>query len=220
MRTYQASPKKRYVARVGFEPTGLEIMSLTSYQTALPHDVSPNVRKKMRLGFLLLCHAAAVLLWYFWFIPREVRVNAADIKADGSADTLKFGYHQRRWFVRLLAALSFVAAATLLAWLVHVPHRALLPSAALLLVLLFGLFTRYFDPQLAVARGLHPFYTSTESASFPDRPIWARVRTANPGQPDSALQETAETVHHTWLNRILAGTLLLYAAGWVLLLFL
>ncbi len=128
-----------------------------------------------------LLHAAATWCWCRYVVPREVARNDADILANGAADDLRRGYHQRRSWVRFWwwLGLSVVPNAVLLpiGWL-----PALLGFLALgwLLAAYFG---RYFTPLLNLARvasgrpDLSEWYCSGDSASWPDAAIWRTVRT-------------------------------------------
>ena len=60
-------------------------------------------------------HYAACRLWATWYVPREVRVNDADITADSNLDTLRKAYHAKRTRMRAAVWLGWP-------WLLTCPY--------------------------------------------------------------------------------------------------
>jgi hypothetical protein len=127
---------------------------------------------------LAICHPAAYRIWGK-LVRYEVADNAASIKANGSADNLRKGYHQRRAWLRFWPLLGLAVGAALPLW----GHWLAAGLAFLALaILLTAYFARFFTPLLNLARGLPEFKASSDSASWPDAAVWKQVRgTAQPG---------------------------------------
>lgn len=108
-----------------------------------------------------------MVAWVF-AVRWETKRNVDLIKADGSKDSLKEGFHALRLFYRIMAALAIVFAASLPLWH-HDPAMGL--SMVGLMALFAGYFTRVFNPALNVARDKPEFYASVQprAAWFPDR---------------------------------------------------
>lgn len=162
---------------------------------------------------LAICHPAAYRIWGM-FTRYEVAENAAAITANGSADDLRKGFHQRRTWLRFWPWLALSVAAALPLW----GHWLALALAFLSLgILLAGFFARYFTPWLNVARGLPEFQASSDSASWPDAAVWKRFRAA-PRSPWAATTPQVvvnyllkDLLTHTWL-----GCRIAYAVGLLL----
>ncbi|MDJ0367370.1 hypothetical protein QMK33_19655 [Hymenobacter sp. H14-R3] len=147
---------------------------------------------------------AAFLLWRR-FTASEVKLNDRDITANGAADDLRKGYHQRRGNVRALVAGGLVLVAGLpLAPRGRLPY--LLASVGLL-ALLAGYFARYFTPLLNLARiaagrtDLSEFYASPDSASWPDAAAWKEARHGN-----NLAKYVQQSYANDYLRRMLTRT--------------
>jgi len=161
---------------------------------------------------LILAHVAAYFLWQR-FTRHEVAVNAEMITANGSADDLRAGFHQRRTWVRFWPWLGLSVAGALPLW-GHWPAAGL--GFVSLGILLTGFFARYFTPWLNVAMKLDykpEFYASPDSASWPDAAIWKELRAGQPMWGDGALQAEANATLKSLLTRTWLAARILYAAG-------
>jgi hypothetical protein len=159
---------------------------------------------------LLLTQALATAAWYWWAVFHEVPLNVRLILANGSADNLKAGFHQRRTWVRFWWWLGLTTAGSLAA---GGPDFILAFGG--LGALLGAIFLRTFNPLLNVGLGLaykERFYASPVSASFPDAYVWRHVRKAFPAELDGALQARANFIHQFFLNMVLVGGVVLWVA--------
>jgi hypothetical protein len=144
------------------------------------------------LILLLAAGWLAAYLVFKRFTAREVKVNADAIKANGSADDLRAGFHQRRSWARFWPWLVLVLVGSLPcvgSWPAYVS------SFTGLGILLAGYFARWFTPLLNLAMGLDykpENYASPNSASWPDALIWKAVRSQyGPHYTDAKLQPVA-----------------------------
>jgi len=165
---------------------------------------------------LLLCHGATILLWAR-FTSWEVGVNADMIKADGSADTLKGGFHARRTWLRFWFWLALTGVPAAVAW-VRFDWLAGLLSFAALGLLLGCYFARTFNPLLNVAMGLAykaRFYASPSptAARWPDQYVWRQLRASN-AEPT---QENANAILQGYLNGLLVFGIVVELAFFIFL---
>ncbi|MGI4864131.1 MAG: hypothetical protein ACRYFZ_09440 [Janthinobacterium lividum] len=159
-------------------------------------------------------------LWRYKFIPAEVKLNAADIAANGSQDSLQRGYHSRRSWARVwpgLACCVVPAGALAFAswWAASLGFGAMA-------ALLAGCFARYFTPLLNLAMHLAykpEFYASPASKSWPDAAAWVKVRRSHyltdADEQAAANDKLKSIVLTTWYECLAAAALLAVAAGWV-----
>lgn len=166
--------------------------------------------------WLLVIHAAALLLWSR-FVTWEVGVNADMIKADGSADSLKDGFHQRRTWLRFWFWLALAALPAAVAWVRFDLLAGLLGFAAFGF-LLGTYFARTFNPLLNVAMGLSykaRFYASPSptAARWPDQYVWRQLRESK-AEPT---QENANAILQGYLN-LLLGVGILAELGYLIFL--
>lgn len=159
----------------------------------------------------LALHYAAYQLYTRKSVPAEVAQNAEAIRANGSQDNLRKGFHQRETWSRVWPWLGCAVVPNLpalyLGWL-----PALLGFVGLA-VLLWAYFARYFTPLLNVARGLPYDHASSDSASWPDAAVWKKVRQSVVG-PDSFKQVYADQLLQRTLTRTwLIGRILYFAAS-------
>jgi len=166
------------------------------------------------LPLLALPLTAALALWLWHrFVRHEVAENAAMILANGSADDLRKGFHQRRSWIRFWPWLGLSVCAALPGlW----GNYWCFPFAfAAVGLLLLGYFARWFTPWLNLAMKLDykpEYYASPDSASWPDAAVWVKVRNLH-FATDAARQAAANDrlralLDRTWLLcRIGAGVL-------------
>jgi hypothetical protein len=128
--------------------------------------------------FLVL---AALAYWYWSakFVPKEVRENAADFEANGSADDLQQGYHGRETWSRVWPALACCVVPA--APLAFVNWGAAGLGFLAMVALIGGYFARYFTPLLNLARSvgrpdIGEWYASPASKSWPDAAAWKDTR--------------------------------------------
>jgi hypothetical protein len=133
-------------------------------------------------------------------VPAEVKLNADAIAANGSADDLRRGFHQRRSWARVWPALACCLVPSLSFSLSN--WISLLLSFLAMAALLGGYFARYFTPLLNEARGLPYWYASSDSASWPDAAIYKKLRRANQWVPDEFLLSQARANLKTLLTRV------------------
>lgn len=173
---------------------------------------------------ILFTILTALSYWYFRykFIPKEVRENAADFEANGSADDLQQGYHSRETWSRVWPALACcLVPATPLAF-------ATWPASGLaflaMMALIGGAFARWFTPLLNLARvaagqwWITEWTASAASKSWPDATAWVRVRRRllpNTDNQPAANAEMKSIILRTWLQCRIAAALLAAAAAWV-----
>jgi hypothetical protein len=165
---------------------------------------------------ILFVILASISYWLYTrkIVPAEVKLNADAIAANGAADDLRKGFHQRRSWARMWPALACCLVPSLSFSLSN--WISFLTSFLAMAALLGGFFARYFTPWLNVAMELDykpEWYCSPDSASWPDAAIWKKLRRANPGIPDSLLLAEARTklkalLESVWLwCRLAAGAL-------------
>lgn len=175
------------------------------------------------LAALILAHVAAYFLWQR-FTRHEVAVNAEMIRANGSADDLRKGFHQRRGWVRFWPWLGLSVGASLPG--LYNSYWVFALSFLSLGILLAGYFARFFTPLLNLAMGLDykpEFYASPDSASWPDAAVWKQTRAEAPLMPVDRLQGYANMRLAQLLTRTWLLTRIAYAVGMIatlLLLFL
>lgn len=181
---------------------------------------------------LYLAWATAAFKWWrLTFVPAEVKLNDADITANGSQDNLRKGYHSRRNWVRGLTLAALAAAAALPLWWAHSTSwyptgqswLAYLLGFLAVAVLLGGYFIRYFTPLLNLARraagrtDITEWYASSDSASWPDAAIYKALRAQFPAAPAAELASMAsralqKLLTSTWRYCLLAAALLALGA--------
>lgn len=173
---------------------------------------------------ILFVILAALSYWYwrFTFIPQEVRENAADFEANGSADDLQQGYHGRETWSRVWPALTCCVVPSLSFSLSNLTSCLL--SFLAMVALIGGSFARWFTPLLNLARvaagqwWITEWTASAASKSFPDATAWVRVRRRLLPETDNQPAANAEMksiILRTWLQCRIAAALLATAAAWV-----
>lgn len=169
------------------------------------------------LSSLILSHLVAALCWYY-FVRWEACKNAADIAADGPANTLGDAYHARRSRIRAAVATPLTLAPGMLLQVVSLPHNVVV-SATLSSVALLVLFTTYFayefNPALSRLRGKDPYYVSFSptAARWPDR--YLAAKTNDPAEASRLLKNLLATTYRLGLT---CYALLLAGAGALLFL--
>jgi hypothetical protein len=175
--------------------------------------------------YLIIFTVLAALTYWYWrarFVPAEVKLNDADITANGSQDNLRKGYHARRNWVRGLTLAALSAGASLPLWFAH--WLAGLLGLLAVAVLLTGYFSRYFTPLLNLARraagrlDITEYYASSDSASWPGAAVYKPLRAQFPSAPAAELASMASRdleslLTRTWRYARIAAALLSLGAA-------
>jgi len=125
---------------------------------------------------ILFVILAALAYWYWSaiFIPKEVRENAADFIANGSADDLQAGYHGRETWSRIWPALACCLVPAIPLTLGGGVGGGVLGFLSMV-ALIGGYFARWFSPLLNEARtatrpDITTWYASPASKSWWPKP--------------------------------------------------